>query len=162
MTDKELVAYVKAVNKCHFIANQLFVRLDDVFRPMVGRSIKWDDTLLAKLNRIANDYPTYCSIRRNCAILYYTPLAPNYISWNVGVYEPFGDYPYCVWYSVRIKVGEVAKDGTLKRILDRPLLCNTYTKEFVASKIKKYKEAKKLYLECKDSLEPFIASICIE
>ena len=136
MTQK-LAAKVKAINKAHKYANELWPTLAEMFRPLVGERItKVDGTLFAK---IVKDFPKFT----NTHDLQVYRHGSNYsLAWTVKTSE-MDSLNTCCYYETTLYVGDI-DNGVLTKMSEPYTARTDWTSEEVVALRLDYKEKKKL------------------
>lgn len=149
MENNKLAARVKALNKANEIANEIFPKLQSIFKPYIGQKIiKGDGTLLAKIVEKVVILPNTGTLRITRPRNDYT------LRWAVSVCEHFCETTV-VYEEAQVYVGDVS-GGILERLaVDSLNLRTDYTVEEVEQKRETYREAKKVADTAFSALCPF-------
>ncbi len=145
---EKLTARVAAVNKANAYANELYVKLADYFRPLVGQKIlKADGSLLAKIEK---DLPEMASGNE---LHVYRHRSEYSLAWTVKTCEfmpPHG----CMYHETTVYVADL-KGQTLGE-LSRPFEARSdYTVEGIEKLREAYETAKKAADNARSALFPF-------
>lgn len=142
-----LSAKVIAVNRVHSVANDLYPKLVEVFKPYVGcKLFKATGGFLKKIEDIVPsfDIPKMQVYRHN---------SEYNIAWTVKTSEQDGDST-SLYYSTTVYIGNIS-NGVLTDIMSREDCRTDFTVEEVEEKQRLLKEAYKAYDKAKSALFPF-------
>lgn len=147
MGKKGLTAKVIAVNRVNSVANEIYPKLVEVFKPYVGcKLFKTNGGFLKKIEDIVPsfDLPLMQIYRHN---------SEYNIAWTVKTSEQDGDST-CLYYSTTVYIGNVS-NGILTDIMSREDCRTDFTVEEIHEKQRVLKEASKAYDNAKSALFPF-------
>ena len=140
-------AHVRAVNMANAAAIELYPKLAELFRPLVGTKIeKVDGTLLAKIAMTLPEFP--CTP----ALHVYKHTSNYSLAWSVKTCVSIPGY--CVYYEATVYVGNM-RNGVLTE-LSKPFSARTdYTADEVIQKRDVYEKAKQAADDARSDLFPF-------
>lgn len=148
-----LTARVKAVNTANKKANELFVTLSNIFKPLVGQPVlKADGELLAKVEKLLPKP----SDDRNLTI--YRTKSAYSLSWTVKACEGIGGNTSgkhtCLYHEATIYVAQLDSNA-IQYVRDaQPFRCD-YTAQEISDLRAKAAQAKKDYEAATSNLGPF-------
>jgi hypothetical protein len=147
MGKKGLTAKVIAVNRVNTVANDLYPKLVEAFKPYVGQKLfKAAGGFLKKIEEIVPslEYPEMQVYRHN---------SEYNIAWTVKTSEQDGDST-SLYYSTTIYIGNVS-NGVLTDIMSRDETRTDFTVEEIQGKQRVLQAAQDAYNKAKSALFPF-------
>lgn len=150
MIDKQrrLEALVKAGNRSHKAANELYNQLVPIFRPMIGQKItKADGYLLAKVASQLPEFPSTPSLQ------IFRMTSDYSLAWCVKTNEQNSDYT-CVYVETSVYIGKLDGDK-LVEIIPPARFRDDYTAEEIKTNREAYEEAKERAANALSKLYPF-------
>ena len=150
MVKHGLSAKVIAVNRVHSVANDLYPKLVEVFKPYVGEKIlKHDGSFLKKIEGIAS----FVDMRDMHNMHNFRINSDYNLAWTIKTSEK-DSATTCLYYSVGLYIANIS-NGVLTDIMNADQRRTDFTVEEVEEKQRLLKEAYKAYDKAKSALFPF-------
>jgi len=153
LAEEKLEAKVKAVNRAHKYAKELYAKLAPIFAPLVGEKVlKADDQLMVKYRELLPELPN------TVPLFVYRDTSRYSLSWTVRTCENLSSGRTCDYYEVTVYVCDL-DDGVVSKLYKPPTdfqnLRDDYDIKDILTLRAKVKEAKDKYTGLKSQLGPF-------
>ncbi len=152
MRSQRTAAKVKAVNRAHRVAMEVWQTMHDIFAPLVGEKLdKADGAFLVKIAKLLPKLPHDHGIR----VL--RTGAPYSLAWEITCNEPVGDGETSLYFGISTYVGNM-RDGVLTDLGhhdEKPMYRTDHTVEELLKLRADCSKAKIAYGVARTSMWPF-------
>jgi hypothetical protein len=154
MPNERLEARVKARNRCHAIANELYPQLAEFFRPYVGQKIeRADGPLMAKISaKLEEAIPKLFDPLPQGAQVWRSPSDYSLV-WTVKVCEGYGPHS-CCYEDCSVYVGNM-RGGVLESLYPPEARREDFTADEIEQARQAYEAAHKHAEDLESKLFPF-------
>ena len=152
-TEAQLAARVKARNRCHQVANELWVTFTEIFAPLVGQKLLTvNGAFLAKIDKMMPELPELSGSFGLSVFRY--PSAYN-LCWTVKCSESVAGECYCVYEEVTFYVADLEGQNMGELSTNHEDFRTDFSAVEITRLRKDYEEKKKIAEKAKSALFPF-------